>query len=58
MQLAPYDLAAGGLIVREAGGRVTDLAGGDDWIEQGHVLASNGALHDALLALIGGAPQR
>ena len=39
MYLQPYDVAAGGLIVREAGGRVTDLAGGDDWVREGQILA-------------------
>ena len=44
--LAPYDVAAGAVIVREAGGVVTDIAGGDDWLFGGQVLASNGALHE------------
>jgi myo-inositol-1(or 4)-monophosphatase len=56
MYLAPYDVAAGALLVREAGGRVTDLTGGEAWLHGGQILASNGALHDELLALVGGAP--
>jgi myo-inositol-1(or 4)-monophosphatase len=56
LYLAPYDVAAGALIVQEAGGRVTDLTGGDDWLYGGQVLASNGALHDSLLGVVGGAP--
>ena len=56
MYLQPYDVAAGGLIVREAGGKVTDLSGGDDWVDQGQVLATNGALHDAMMAVVGGPP--
>ncbi|MFO1051964.1 MAG: inositol monophosphatase family protein [Planctomycetota bacterium] len=56
LYLAPYDVAAGALIVREAGGRVTDLSGGDDWLYGGQVLASNGWLHDELLSCVGGAP--
>ena len=43
-----YDIAAGALIVTEAGGRVSDLAGGGAYPEKG-ILASNGALHDVLL---------
>ncbi len=56
LYLAPYDVAAGALIVREAQGRVTDLQGGEDWLYGGHVLATNGALHEAMLAAVGGAP--
>jgi myo-inositol-1(or 4)-monophosphatase len=37
------------VVVREAGGRVTDLQGGDDWLFGGKVLASNGRWHDELL---------
>ena len=56
MYLAPYDVAAGALLVREAGGRVSDLTGGEDWLYGGQILASNGALHEPMLALVGGAP--
>lgn len=45
-QLEPWDVAAGGLLVREAGGRVSDYAGGDDWLFGRQVLASNGRLHE------------
>lgn len=49
--LGPWDVAAGGLILRQAGGRVTDFEGGDDW-ESGHqVLASNTHMHPVLLPL-------
>jgi myo-inositol-1(or 4)-monophosphatase len=51
--LNAWDIAAGALLVAEAGGRVTDLAGGGDMLRRGDVLASNGtALHDALLPLV------
>lgn len=46
--LAPHDVAAGGLLVREAGGLVTDLAGGEDWLRGGRVLAGGAPLHAAL----------
>ncbi len=46
--LAPYDVAAGAVIVREAGGAVTDVHGGDGWLFGGNVLASNGALHEVV----------
>ena len=53
LYLAPYDVAAGAVVVQEAGGRVADLAGGGDWLFGGQVLASNGALHDELLRRLG-----
>lgn len=53
MYLQPYDVAAGAVIVEEAGGRVTDLAGGDDWLFGGQVLATNGRVHDELRRLVG-----
>ena len=56
LDLMPYDVAAGALVVREAGGRVTDLTGGDDWLHGGQILATNGHLHEALLRWVGGAP--
>lgn len=55
LYLQPYDVAAGAVILREAGGTVSDLQGGDDWLFGGQILASNGALHEALLAVVGGA---
>lgn len=53
LYLAPYDVAAGAVVVEAAGGRVTDLAGGSDWVFGGQILATNGALHDTLLARLG-----
>jgi len=49
LQLAPHDIAAGALLVREAGGIVTDLDGGEDWLRCGHVLATGPGLHAELL---------
>lgn len=47
--LKPWDVAAGALMVQEAGGRVTDMNGGDDWLDGQTIAASNGALHGRLL---------
>jgi myo-inositol-1(or 4)-monophosphatase len=47
--LAPWDLAAGIVLVREGGGRATDLTGGDDALFGGHILASNRQVYDAML---------
>lgn len=43
--LSPWDVAAASLIVTEAGGRVTDFNGGDDYIAGGTIIASNRALY-------------
>jgi histidinol-phosphatase len=48
-ELKVWDLAAPRAILLEAGGRLTDLAGGSDMPARG-VVATNGRLHDALLA--------
>lgn len=48
LQLAPHDVAAGALLVREAGGLVTDLDGGEDWLRGGHLVAAGAALHATL----------
>jgi len=50
--LSPWDLAAGLLLVREAGGFVSDLAGGQGMMTSGDVLAANDHLHLPLAALI------
>lgn len=47
--LAPWDVAAGSLIVREAGGVVTDFGGGDDFLRTGNIAAGNPAVQTLLL---------
>ena len=54
LYLAPYDVIAGAVVVGEAGGRVTDLLGGEDWQSGRTILASNGHVHSELLQLVGG----
>ena len=54
--LASWDMAAGIVLVREAGGLISDLTSGQDMLTNGHVLASNGQLHGSLLKLLKGAP--
>jgi myo-inositol-1(or 4)-monophosphatase len=48
--LNPWDTAAGVLIVEEAGGRVTNFSGGPFQLDSRETLASNGLVHDALIA--------
>ncbi|MGH9176701.1 MAG: inositol monophosphatase family protein, partial [Vicinamibacterales bacterium] len=50
--LQPWDTMAGALIVQQAGGRVTALDGGAWDPHGGRVLASNGHIHDAMVAVI------
>lgn len=53
--LQPWDVAAGILLVREAGGFVTDYRGGSQPIERKEILAANDALHSKLHKLVAGA---
>ena len=50
--LSPWDFAAGRLFVEEAGGTVTDARGGPLPLGKSSVLASNGALHPAVLEVV------
>ncbi|MDT8409508.1 MAG: inositol monophosphatase family protein [Wenzhouxiangellaceae bacterium] len=40
LALKPWDTAAGALLVQEAGGVVMDIAGGDQWLQSGHIIAA------------------
>ncbi len=53
--LKTWDVAAGVLLVREAGGFVSDFRGGDRVFERNEFLASNEGLHARLQKLVGGA---
>jgi myo-inositol-1(or 4)-monophosphatase len=52
LKLKPWDVAAGALIVLEAGGTVTDFRGGSEGIDGREVVASNGLIHDAMLSVL------
>ena len=51
MHLAPWDVAAGSLLVREAGGVVTDFSGGERFWERGNIIGAAPKVHAELLAL-------
>lgn len=51
--LKPWDIAAGALIVSEAGGLATDFAGGDNYLESGNILACNPKLYKHMAKIIG-----
>jgi myo-inositol-1(or 4)-monophosphatase len=50
--LGAWDMAAGLLLVKEAGGVVTDLGGGERMLPLGHILAGNEHLHPQLMKLL------
>jgi myo-inositol-1(or 4)-monophosphatase len=50
--LQPWDISAGIVLVREAGGTVTDLTGGDKMLETGGIIAANDVLHAPLSKLL------
>ncbi|MEM6572517.1 MAG: inositol monophosphatase family protein [Planctomycetota bacterium] len=52
LHLSPFDVAAGALLVREAGGEVTDAGGGEDWLRGGQIAASSPGLLPAIRARI------
>lgn len=58
LKLKPWDVAAGSLIVTEAGGRVTDLAGAAFSIHDDEILASNGTIHGQMSEILGKAGSR
>ncbi len=47
-----WDIAAGVLLVEEAGGKVTDMKGGDNYLTNGEIISSNGLVHDELVRMI------
>lgn len=49
--LQPWDIAAGALLVTEAGGIVSDLNGGDEYLTSGNILAANQCVHKPMLSI-------
>ena len=49
--LNPWDMAAGILLIREAGGKCSDMEGGPAILHGAHLLADNGLVHDAMLSV-------
>ena len=52
--LKPWDIAAGALIVQEAGGIVTDMSGDEGWLESGDIVAANPKVLAQMLQIIAG----
>jgi myo-inositol-1(or 4)-monophosphatase len=52
VKLSPWDMAAGALIVQEAGGRVSDFQNGEFAILSAEILASNGSIHEQMVEIL------
>lgn len=52
MHLSPWDVAAGSLLVTEAGGVVSDFSGGQQWLERGNIVGAPAGVHRDLIAMI------
>lgn len=50
--LKPWDMAAGVLMVTEAGGKVTDIDGGGRFLSNGEIIASNGKIHGTMYEIL------
>ena len=50
--LSPWDVAAGAFIVQQAGGKVTDFKGGNDYIFGQEIIAANRNIYDDILRII------
>ena len=52
MLFRSWDMAGGALLISEAGGIVSDLAGNQSYMASGHICAGNPHIHEQLLKLI------
>ncbi len=50
--LSPWDMAAGLVLVREAGGFISDIDGGEAMLSKGHIVAGNETMHREVLRLL------
>lgn len=51
-KLSPWDVAGGSIIVKEAGGKVTDFEGGDEYVFGQQIIATNGKIDESLIGVI------
>ncbi|MBN1383601.1 MAG: inositol monophosphatase [Elusimicrobia bacterium] len=57
-KLNPWDVAAGSVILKEAGGKISDFAGGSNYIFGRSIIASNSKIHKKMLEIINNANKR
>ncbi|HET9482059.1 MAG TPA: inositol monophosphatase family protein [Candidatus Polarisedimenticolia bacterium] len=53
LALSPWDMAAGSVLILEAGGAVTDFEGGEEYVQTGHIVAGRTEIVAQMLPLIG-----
>lgn len=53
LHLAAWDVAAGALLIHEAGGVISDFSGGNRWFERGNIVGASPPIHAELLRIIG-----
>jgi len=52
LNLGPWDMAAGSLLITEAGGKITDFGGGDAFLSTGNIVAGNNHIQPWILQII------
>jgi myo-inositol-1(or 4)-monophosphatase len=52
LKLSPWDVAAGSLLIKEAGGMITDFGGGADYLSTGNIVAGNRHAHGEILRIV------
>jgi myo-inositol-1(or 4)-monophosphatase len=52
LHLSPWDVAAGSLLITEAGGVISDFSGGGRWLTRGNIVGAPRGVHDDLLRMI------
>ena len=50
--LSKWDIAAGGLLIKEAGGIVSDFSAKDNWLESGNIVCSNSLIYENFIKLL------
>jgi len=52
LKLSPWDVAAGSILIKEAGGMITDFGGGGEYLSTGNIVAGNKNIHPELLKVV------
>jgi len=52
LKLSQWDIAAGSLLIKEAGGIITDFSGGSDYLSTGNIVAGNSHVHSEILKVV------
>ena len=52
LDLAPWDIAAGALIIKEAGGKVSNFQGGEDFLTSGDIIAGSPLIYSQLAEIV------